>query len=161
MSYLVVITFQDPDKAEEVREALDQAQHEHKVRLDDSAVVVKDTDGTVHIHNEVSRGVKVGAVGGGAIGLLAGFLFGGPIGGLVIGALGGALGGDLAGMGIDGRFIHDASEAIQPDTSALFLMVEEEDPGAVVSALDPFEGQVYHTSLPSDIEEKLRQALSD
>ena len=161
MSYLIVITFEDTGKAEEVRETLDQAQHEHLVRLDDSAVVIKDSDGTVQVENEVSRGVKVGAIGGGAIGLLAGFLFGGPIGGLVIGALGGALGVDLAGLGIDGRFVHDVGEAMQPGTSALFLMIKEEDPGAVVAALDPFEGRVYHTSLPSDVEEKLRQALSD
>jgi uncharacterized membrane protein len=161
MSYLVAITFADPHEAEEVRKALDQAQHEHLVRLDDSAVVVKDEDGTVHVRNEVSRGVKVGAIGGGAIGLLAGFLLGGPIGGLVVGALGGALGGDLAGLGIDGRFIRDVSEAMQAGTSALFLMVKDEDPGAVIDALDPFEGQVYHTSLPEEVEEKLRQALSD
>jgi uncharacterized membrane protein len=161
MSNLVVITFQDLDEANEVREALHQAQDEHRVRLDDSAVVVKDEDGTIHIRNEVSRGVKVGAIGGGLIGLIAGLLFGGPIGALVVGAIGGALGGDLAGLGIDGRFIHDVSEAMQPDTSALFLMVREVDPEAAIAALDPYEGQVYYTSLPTDVEDKLRRVLSD
>lgn len=161
MSYLLVITFQGPDEANRVREALHQTQGEHKVRLDDSAVVVKDQEGTIDVRNEVSRGVEIGAIGGGLIGLLAGFLLGGPVGGLIVGAVGGALGGDLAGTGIDGRFIHDVGEAMQPGSSALFLMVRDADPEPTIAALDAYEGQVYYTSLPTDVEERLRQALSD
>jgi uncharacterized membrane protein len=161
MSFLIVITFQDTDKARNVREALHELKGEHKVHLDDSAIVVKDQDGTIDVRNEVSRGVEIGAIGGGVLGLLAGFVLGGPIGGLVVGAVGGALGGDLAGTGIDGRFIHDVSEAMQPGTSALFLMVRDADPEPTIAVLDAFEGEVYYTSLPADVEEKLRQVLSD
>lgn len=161
MAYLLVITFQDPDQAGSVREALHQAQSEHTVRLDDSAVVVKEQDGTIDVKNEVSRGVEIGAIGGGLVGLIAGFLLGGPVGGLLVGAVAGALGGDLAGTGIDGRFIHDVSEAMQPGTSALFLMVRDADPEPTIAALDAYEGEVYYTSLPTEVEEKLRQVLSD
>jgi len=161
MANLLVITFQDRDEASKVREALHQARGENKVHLDDSAVVVKEEDGTFDVKNEVSRGVEVGAIGGGLLGLLAGFLVGGPIGGLLVGAVGGALGGDLAGTGIDGRFIQEVSEAMQPGTSALFLMVRDADPEPTIAVLDAYEGQVYYTSLPTEVEEKLRQVLSD
>ena len=83
------------------------------INLDDSAVVVKDAEGEVHVKNEVDRGVAVGAVGGGALGLfIGGLLF--PIGGLVLGALGGALVGKMLDMGVDKKFVDDVSEHLQP-----------------------------------------------
>ena len=160
MSYLLVITFDDLEKAGQVREVLHQAQDEHLVRLDDSAVVVKDQDGAIHVKNEIDRGMKIGALGGGLLGLLIGFMLGGPIGGLLVGAVGGALGGDLANLGIDQRFINDVSEAMGAGTSALFVMIREVDPEEAIDALEPFEGQVYYTSFPTEVEDRFRQVLS-
>lgn len=161
MPNLVVITFDGVAEADRVLEALRDEESEHAISLDDSAIVIKDEDGTIRVDNEVDRGIKVGAIGGGLLGLLVGFLIGGPIASLVVGAIGGALGGDLANLGIDQRFISDVAEAMTPGTSALFVMVREADPEATIEALQPFEGQVYYTHLPGEAEEELRRVLSD
>ncbi len=161
MPNLVVITFDGVDKAGEVLDTLRSDRYEDSISLDDSAIVVKDADGTVRVDNEVDRGVKVGAIGGGLLGLLVGLLIGGPIASLVLGAIAGALGGDLANLGIDQRFINDVAEAMTPGTSALFIMVREADPDAAVEALDPFEGTVYYAHLPEETEAELRRALSE
>jgi uncharacterized membrane protein len=161
MSNLIVITFENAGEAEQVRDALRKAEREDRISLDDSAVVLKDEEGMVHLKNEMDRGVKVGALGGGLLGLFVGFLLGGPIASLVVGAVSGALGGDLANLGIDQRFIKEVSEALQPDTSALFVIVREADPGVALAALESHTGTVYYTSLPVEAEERLRQILSE
>jgi uncharacterized membrane protein len=160
MPNLLVITFKNIDEAGQVLEALEAEEHDHDISLDDTAVVRKDQDGTIHVDNEVDRGVKVGAIGGGLLGLVVGFLFGGPIASLALGAIAGALGGDLANLGIDQRFIDDVSAELEPGGSALFVMVREADPEATAAALAPFEGQIYYTNLPSDTEAELRRILS-
>ncbi len=159
-SNVVVIVFKDMDEAEKVHHALQSVEHEGRISLDDSAVVVKDEDGKVHVKNETDRGVKIGALGGGALGLLIGGLIF-PIGGLLLGALGGAAIGKLAGLGVDKKFVSEVSEAIEPGNSALFIVAHGGDPNVVLAALRPYKGELYHTSLDPEIQEELRRILSD
>ena len=86
MSNLIVIVFDDPEEAGKVRETIKSVQQTGHIRLDDSAVVVKDKKGKVHIKNQVDRGIKVGAVSGGFLGLLIGSVFF-PFAGIIVGAL--------------------------------------------------------------------------
>ncbi len=159
MSDIVVITFDTEDRAGEVRESIRKTQKSGFVSLDDSAVVVKDKDGKVHVKNEVDRGVKIGAVSGGFLGLFIGFLLMGPSGSMVIGALIGGGIGSLAHLGIQHSFIDDVSDELQPGTSALFIIVRDANPDVTVATLRQYEGNIYHTSLPPEAEEQLRRSM--
>ena len=159
MSTIVAITFAGSHEAERVHHALSEVEHQGQLNLDDSAVVVKDDHGRIQVHNEVDTGVKVGALGGGMLGLLIGFIFGGPIGSMLVGLVGGALMGSLAQMGVDKGFMQDVEEAMSPDSSALFFLLRDDEPDAAIAALEPYQGTVYHTSLSIEDEEALRQAL--
>ena len=160
MSNLVVITFDNEEEAGKVREAIRQQEKGGLIKLDDSAVVTKDTDGKVHVKNQVDRGVKIGGVTGGFLGLLIGSIFF-PVAGVVVGVLGGMGVGALTDHGIQKSFVKEVSEEITPSTSAIFLIVREADPNAAVAALRPYKGKLLQTSLDSDEEETLRRALSE
>jgi uncharacterized membrane protein len=159
MSNLVVVTFDNTEEADQVRETLRSAQRSDYLSLDDSAVIVKDEEGKIHVKNEMDRGVKIGAVGGGLLGLLiGGIIF--PVAGLLVGALAGGLIGKTADLGVDQKFVKDVSEALQPGTSALFFIVREANPDVAIAALKPYKGEVYQTSFPPEAEKELRRILS-
>jgi uncharacterized membrane protein len=158
MSHLLVVTFENQDEAAQVRQTLRSLQGEY-LSLDDSAVVVKDQEGKIHVKNELDRGVKVGAVGGGLLGMLiTGIFF--PVAGLVVGAVAGALVGGSIKLNVDRDFVKEVGEDMQPGTSALFVVVRDADPDVAVAALKPYKGTVRHTSFPPEAEEELRRILS-
>jgi uncharacterized membrane protein len=120
MSDLIVITFDNVDEAAQVRESLRSIEREGLLRLDDSAIVVREEDGKVHVKNEIDRGVKVGALGGGLLGLFIGFMF----------------------------------------FSAIFFLIRDGNPNAIVGVLRPYKGEIYQDTLTSEDEETLRRVLS-
>ncbi len=160
MSDLIVITFDKEDEAAKVRDAIRKEQKQDLVSLDDSAVVVRDEHGKVHVKNELDRGVKIGAVGGGLLGLLiAGIFF--PFAGILMGVLGGMGVGALADLGIQKKFVKEVSDKLQPGTSAIFLIVRHANANAVVTALKPYKGEIYQSTLDTEDEETLRRVLKD
>ena len=159
MSNLVVIVFDDIEEAGKVKHALKSIESGGYISFDDSAIVTKDEEGKVHIHDEIDRGVVVGALGGSTVGLLIGGLIF-PIGGLLLGAAGGAAIGALTDKGIQKSFIKEVSESMGPNSSALFVIVREADPSMAMAALRPYKGKVIQTSLPPEAEEELRRVLS-
>jgi uncharacterized membrane protein len=157
MSQLIVITFDNPDDAGNALKSLRQIEKSGRLKLVDTAVIVKDAEGKTHVKNEVSSGTETGAVIGGILGPFLFFAF--PIAGIAIGAGAGALVGKLFDTGVDQKFVKDVQAALEPNHSALFLVGDSADPNAALAALRPYKGEVYQTTLSTELEEQLREAL--
>jgi uncharacterized membrane protein len=155
---LVVLSFDDEQQAGAALRAIRDQQKEGLIHLNDTAVVTKDQAGKVHTQGEASSATEVGAVAGGALGLVLFFMF--PVAGAAIGAAGGAAVGALMDKGVDGKFVKEVSENLKPGTSALFLVFDQANP-AVMQVLHPFHGKVVQTTLPADLEQRLREAINE
>jgi uncharacterized membrane protein len=158
MSHLVVVSFDNAEEAGRVRETLRSAEKADYLSLDDSAVIVKDEEGKIHVKNEMDRGVQIGAIGGGLLGLLLASIFF-PVAGLLVGALAGGLIGKSVDLGIDQKFVKEVADDLEPNTSAIFFVVREANPDVAVAALKPYKGTVRQTSFPPEAEEELRRIL--
>ncbi|MFH0826186.1 MAG: DUF1269 domain-containing protein [Pseudomonadota bacterium] len=159
MSNLVVIGYDDLFKAEEVRLMLWKMQKEYLIDLEDAVVALKDNEGKVKLHQATNL-TAAGAVGGGFWGALIGLIFLNPLLGLGIGAAAGAVSGALTDVGINDTFMKQLAETMQPDSSALFILVRRATPDKVLEELKGTGGKVLKTSLSHDDEAKLQEALN-
>lgn len=158
MSNLIVVAYPDEYRAAEVLAALRRLNKEYLIDLDDACYVTKDARGKIKLHQNTSL-AGAGAAWGGMWGMLIGLLFFVPFLGLAIGAGMGAITGKLSDYGIDDKFAKQIAATIQPNTSAIFVLVRKATPDKVVPEIAKFGGTVLQTSLPRETEEKLQEAL--
>lgn len=157
MSDLIVVTFDSHEQAQSAREAVKRIQHAGQIVVEDAAVISKDADGKLQVHNEAEHGVKVGAGVGSMVGLLFSFVLPGL--GLAIGAAGGALIAKLLDRGVEKQFVKDVAEQLQPGASAIFLVVNAYEPAAIREAFAPYSGTITQTTLDTELADQLRSSL--
>jgi len=159
MSTLVVIGYDDPYKAEEVRLKLRKLQSEYLIDLEDAVVAVKDGTGKVKLHQAVNL-TAAGAVSGGFWGSLIGLIFLNPLLGLAVGATAGAASGALTDLGINDDFMKELASTMTNGSSALFVLVRKATPDKVLEEIKGTGGKILKTSLSHDDEAKLQAALN-
>ena len=93
-------------------------------------------------------------------GLLFGFIFFNPLLGWAVGAIAGGISGAFSDIGIDDNFIREVGSAIEPNTSAIFVLVRRATPDKVLEDLSRFNGKVLKTSLSNEDEAKLQAVLT-
>jgi uncharacterized membrane protein len=157
MNQLLVVALDHFDDARNAMEQLRSLEGEGKIRFEDTAIVERDPDGTAHVKNEVSGTTETATVIGAIIGGFVTFLF--PPVGMAIGAAVGAAFGIGMDTGVSGAFVDEVKKTLRPGRSALFLVVKESDADATLAALRPFSGDVIQTTLSTETEDALRQAL--
>ena len=158
MADLIAIGYPDETTADAAADEARRLAADLIIQPDAIAVIVRDKDGSYHVHTTHH------AVGGGATwGMFWGFLFGLlffiPIFGMAIGAGMGALMGKFAKTSIDRQFQEQVRGLITPGTSALFLMIEKVTPDKAIDAMSKYGGTVLKTSLSKDDEKELQEAL--
>jgi uncharacterized membrane protein len=158
MSTLVVVSYEDVFKAEEIRTRLRKLQKDYLIDLEDAVVAVKDDAGKVKLHQMFNL-TSAGAVSGGFWGALIGMLFMMPLVGAALGAASGALSGALTDVGIDDKFMKELAESMKAGSSVLFVLVRKATPDKVFDELQGTGGKVIKTSLTHEDEEKLQAAL--
>jgi uncharacterized membrane protein len=167
MSDLVCLAFKDLHTADHFLNDLRNLEKEHVLELEDACIVVRDADGKIHLKqsvNLVAIGASRGASFGMLMGTLVGLLFMNPLAGLlaggVFGAGSGALQGKLTDYGIDDGFIKSLGNTIEPNTSAIFLLVRKAVADKVMPRVAQYEATVLKTSLSNEQEDALKEALS-
>ncbi len=167
MSELVVVGFDNTQESDRALNQLVRLSKEHLIDLEDAVVAIRSEDGTVRIKqsvNLVGLGAAQGSLSGALWGSLVGLLFLNPLlgfaAGAAVGAGSGALAGSLSDYGIDDDLIRSIGETLQPNTSALFVLVRKAQPEKVMNELSGFRGRVIRSSLSPDQEKRLQEALS-
>jgi uncharacterized membrane protein len=157
MNQLIVVSFKTDAEALEAMRRIREIEHAGQLDLEDTALVRRDADGKVHLRNEVSGTTEKASAIGALLGGILWFLF--PVVGIAIGAAAGALVGRSFETGVDPSFVRDVKNSLKPDTSALFLVVRSASYDALVGALEPSKGELVQTTLDSDVEQQIREAL--
>jgi uncharacterized membrane protein len=109
------------------------------------------------VKNEVSGTTETAAVIGAVIGGLVTFVF--PPLGVVVGAAAGAAVGAAMDTGVSPKFVDEVKATLRPGRSALFVVVKHSELDAVAAALRQYRGDVIQTTLDSETEEALKQAV--
>jgi uncharacterized membrane protein len=153
MSTLVVVGYDDPFQAEEVRLKLRKLQSEDLLDLEDAVVAVKDAKSKVRLHQAVNL-TPDGAVSGGFCGSLAGLIF--------LNAAAGAASGALTDVGINEHFMKELSATLSPGSSTLFVLLRKGTPDRdkVLEELKGTGGKILKTSLSHEDEARLQAALN-
>lgn len=153
---LIVAAFTDEQGAARALEQLKQAKKEKVIGIRDAAVITRDADNTLHIKEtgDMSgrKGAGVGAIVGGAIGLLF------PpavLGAAAVGAAIGGLGAKLHDAGFPDEQLKAIGSSLKPGTSAIVAVIEHTWVEEIERELAAEGAQMMRQAVQEDIAQQL------
>jgi uncharacterized membrane protein len=158
----LVVSFPDENKAQEVLETLKQLNAAHDVALSSAAVIRRDPDGKVNIHETRDFNAKQGAVAGALAGGLIGLLRGNALAGAAIGTAAGFGASKILDLGLPDDFLKQIGDQLTPGSSALVAIVTFENVAEAMKVLDQYAGaKILHSALSPDVAQQLSAAIED
>jgi uncharacterized membrane protein len=145
MEKMIVIVFDNEQKAREGLEAIRWLNSDGTISVYGAQTVVKEKDGFLRVvDNDDLAGVPIGAAGGAAVGALLG-LIGGPIG-MPLGAAAGAMigsFGDMEEAGVTDDFVNEVGIALTPGKAAIVANIGEKFVTPLDSRMERIGGVVF------------------
>ncbi len=160
---IVAFVFADPKKAKTVYDEVKAVQFEaaeQGYKIVANAVVEVDAKGKAHIHEGGHGGW--GAIGGAAVGGLLG-LIGGPAGLLAWAVAGGVIGGfagKYGGRAIPKSDLEQLSAQMQPNTSAILVIIEDKGAEQLIDDMAPYQAQVVTLTVGDETSGEIAQAVA-
>jgi uncharacterized membrane protein len=164
MSDLIVAGFEGEFTADEVMLDLLKMEQVHLIDLDDAAIASRRKDGSFRIkYSNVL--VMADAAMGGQWGLVIGTVLLNPLMGTLAGGVVGAATGKvikvLKKIGIGADFIKEIADTLQPDSSAIFILIRKSLPENVVVEIKKFNGKLLRSSLSPENELELQKVFQE
>jgi uncharacterized membrane protein len=153
---VVLAVFEDEATATKAYKDLQKAEKDKKVDLENVVLIHKEAEGKIDIKEaaeKIAGEAGIGALVGGALGLLAG-----PVGVITLGAAGAALGGisaKLDDVGFDDERLKMLGESLEPGKSAILAVLESQFSEKLVQELNNRGAQVAVEDLPKDFKQIL------
>jgi uncharacterized membrane protein len=147
MGELIVVNFDDKFKADEALLNLLKLEQAHLSALEDAVVVIKNGAGNIRVkaYHDLIQPIPE----------LSNELWGGVISGVVFHR---SL--EIAQEVFDGDFLVRVEEALQPNTSALLVLVQTTEAERVVAELAELDGKLSRATLPEVKREKLTHEVA-
>ena len=149
---LVGVAFRQQLMAQEYLMAMSRLRSEGSLKLKDAVIVEKNEDGGVKVTETIDPTPGRSALNGAMWTGLLGLFVGGPVGwlaGIGIGAGAGAVTAKVIDLGIPDDWVDWFKQAVQPGTSAVIILAEQVDVGALQREAHRFPGaELIESTLP-------------
>ncbi|MDX1412995.1 MAG: DUF1269 domain-containing protein [Candidatus Promineifilaceae bacterium] len=161
-STIIIVTFDDMDKAGQAYDSIHSMENENLVLLKDAEVIVKNAEGKISVKETRDVSTRRGVITGGTLGLIIGIVVGGPIVGLIAGGLLGAWTAKKIDLGISEDKIKSVTDDMKNESSALFLQIEKaEEKDWLAAVIRESGGNVVELELSEDAEVAVNEHLTD
>lgn len=157
---LILAVFDDESHASDAFQALKSAEKEKVIDLENVVVIHKKEEGKIDVKEaaeSASGEIGIGALVGGALGLLAG-----PVGIITFAGAGAILGGLSARLddaGFDDTRLERFGEALQAGESAILAVIEIKAKNEIVAELESLGAKVATESLPKEIGKDIEKGI--
>ncbi len=160
---LVIVSVPSRSVGMEALDRLRVAEDEGRLQVEDAALVYREADGSVQIHQTRDAGAGTGAMRGGLVGLAVGII---AAPGIVLAAAAGAGVGAIAAKwrdhGVDNAMLARLGDLLEGREAALVVLADEASAGVLTERVDELVGSgadLDYEVLPPEGQELIRTAI--